>query len=115
MPVFAAFRGADHYYNTAFHELTHWTGHKNRCDRDLKPRFGEKAYAAEELIAELGAAYLDAEFAFDGDIRHAGYIESWIGLLKADKRAIFTAASKAQAATVYLRSIANAAPVALAS
>ena len=55
LPAFAAFRGADHFYNVAFHELTHWTGHRARLDRDLKGRFGQAAYAAEELIAELGA------------------------------------------------------------
>ena len=78
-------------------------GHKARLDRDLKGRFGQAAYAAEELIAELGAAFLTAEFSFDGDLRHAGYIETWIGLLRSDKRAFFTAASKAQAAADYLR------------
>ena len=83
LPAFAAFKGADHFYNVAFHELTHWTGHKARLDRDFKGRFGERAYAAEELIAELGAAFLAAEFAFDGDVRHAGYIETWISLLRA--------------------------------
>jgi antirestriction protein ArdC len=72
--------------------------HKARLDRDLKGRFGQAAYAAEELIAELGAAFLAAEFSFDGDVRHAGYIESWISLLRSDKRAFFTAANKAQAA-----------------
>ncbi|HEU0219103.1 MAG TPA: zincin-like metallopeptidase domain-containing protein, partial [Stellaceae bacterium] len=71
LPAFAAFRGADHFYNVAFHEITHWTGHKARLDRDLKGRFGQAAYAAEELIAELGAAFLAAEFSFDGDVRHA--------------------------------------------
>lgn len=108
LPAFASFRGADHFYNVAFHELTHWTGHKSRCDRDLKARFGDKAYAAEELVAELGAAFLAAEFAFDGDVRHAGYIASWIRLLKDDKRAFFTACSKAQAAADYLRGLAIA-------
>jgi antirestriction protein ArdC len=72
--------------------------HKARLDRDLKGRFGQAAYAAEELIAELGAAFLAAEFSFDGDVRDAGYIESWISLLRSDKRAFFTAANKAQAA-----------------
>jgi antirestriction protein ArdC len=86
-----------------FHELGHWTGHKSRLDRDLKGRFGDRAYAAEELIAELTSAFLCAEFDMDGELRHAGYIENWIGLLKADSRAFFTAASKAQAATDYLR------------
>jgi antirestriction protein ArdC len=89
----------------AFHELGHWTGHKSRLDRDLRNRFGEKAYAAEELIAELCAAFLCAEFSIDGGLRHAGYIASWIGLLKADSRAFFTAASRAQAAADYLRGV----------
>ena len=74
MPAFGAFKGADHFYNVAFHELTHWTAHKSRLDRDLKNRFGSRNYAAEELIAELGAAFLCAEFGFDGDVRNAGYI-----------------------------------------
>ena len=86
MPVFEAFKGADHFYNVAFHELTHWTGHRSRLDRDLRKRFDLRAYAAEELVAELGAAFLSAEFGFDGDVRNAGYIASWIDLLKSDKR-----------------------------
>jgi antirestriction protein ArdC len=89
LPAFAAFKGADHFYGVCFHELTHWTGHKARLDRDLKGRFGQAAYAAEELIAELGAAFLAAEFSFDGDVRHAGYIANWITLLRSDKRARF--------------------------
>ena len=105
-PAFAAFRSAAHFYAVAFHELGHWTGHKSRLDRDLRHRFGERVYAAEELVAELCAAFLCAEFSMYGDLRHAGYIQSWIGLLKADKRAIFTACSKAQAAADYLRGLA---------
>jgi antirestriction protein ArdC len=112
MPAFEAFRGADHFYNVAFHELTHWTGHKLRLDRDLRNRFGSRDYAAEELVAELGAAFLCAEFGFDGDVRNAGYIGSWIELLKADKRAFFTACSKASKAADYLRGLALAEPVA---
>ena len=115
LPAFAAFKGADHFYNVAFHELTHWTGHKARLDRDLSKRFGTSAYAAEELIAELGAAFLAAEFSFDGDVRHAGYIANWITLLRQDKRAFFTAASKAQAAADYLRGLALAEPIAEAA
>ena len=106
MPAFGAFKGADHFYNVAFHELTHWTGHKSRLNRDLKTRFGSRAYAAEELIAELGAAFLCAEFGFDGDVRNAGYIATWIELLKADKRAFFTACSRASQAVDYLRGLA---------
>jgi antirestriction protein ArdC len=115
LPGFAAFKGADHFYNVAFHELTHWTGHKSRVDRQLRGRFGTNEYAAEELIAELGAAFLAAEFGFDGDVRHAGYIATWIGLLRSDKRAFFTAASAAQQATDYLRGLALAEPEAIAA
>ncbi len=108
MPAFEAFKGADHFYNVAFHELTHWTGHKCRLDRDLKNRFGSGSYAAEELVAELGAAFLSAEFGFNGDVRNAGYITTWIELLKADKRAFWTAASKASQAADYVRGLALA-------
>jgi antirestriction protein ArdC len=110
MPAFAGFKGADHFYNVAFHELAHWTGHKSRLDRDLKNRFGSRSYAAEELIAELSAAFLCAEFGFDGDLRSAGYIGNWTELLKADKRAFFTACSQASKAADYLRGLALADP-----
>jgi antirestriction protein ArdC len=106
LPRFEAFNSAAHFYGTAFHELGHWTGHKSRLDRDLRHRFGEKAYAAEELIAELCAAFLCAEFSINGDLRHAAYIQTWIGLLRADSRAFFTASNKAQAAVDYLRGLA---------
>lgn len=103
MPTFQSFKTADNYYATAFHELGHWTGHKSRLDRDFSGRFGDQKYAAEELVAELCSAFLCAEFSIDGDVRHAGYIDNWIALLKKDNRAFFTAASKAQAAADYLR------------
>jgi antirestriction protein ArdC len=106
VPAFSAFKSADHFYNAALHELCHWTAHKSRLDRDLKNRFGSRTYAAEELVAELGAAFLCAEFGFDGDLRHAGYIAHWIELLKADKRAFFTACSQATKAADYLRGLA---------
>ena len=106
--AFGAFKGADHFYNVAFHELIHWTARGSRLDRDLKNRFGSLNYAAEELVAELGAAFLCAEFGFDGDLRHAGYIGHWIELLKADKRAFFTACSQASKAVDYLRGLALA-------
>jgi antirestriction protein ArdC len=108
MPAFGAFKGADHFYSVAYHELVHWSGHRSRLDRDLKNRFGSRSYGAEELIAELGAAFLCAEFGFDGDLRHAGYIAHWIDLLKADKRAFFTACSQASKAADYLRGLALA-------
>jgi antirestriction protein ArdC len=104
LPRFEAFKNA-HFYSTAFHELGHWTGHKSRLARDLWHRFGDRAYAAEELVAELCSAFLCAELSVDGDLRHAGYIQNWIGLLKADSRAFFTACSRAQAAADYLRGL----------
>ena len=115
LPRFEAFKNADHFYSTAFHELGHWTGHKSRLARDLRHRFGERAYAAEELVAELCSAFLCAEFSIDGDLRHAGYIENWMGLLKADSRAFFTACSKASKAADYLRGLALAAPTEVAA
>ena len=115
MPAFEAFKSADHFYNVVFHEMTHWAGHKSRLDRDLKNRFGSRNYAAEELIAELGAAFLCAEFGFDNDLRHAGYIATWIELLKADKRAFFTACSQASKAADYLRGLALLEPAEVAA
>lgn len=115
MPAFAAFKSADNFYSTLFHELGHWTGAKPRLDRDFRNRFGTRAYAAEELVAELCSAFLCAEFDMDGDLRHAGYIENWIELLKADPRAFFTACSKAQAAADYLRGLALAEPLSIAA
>jgi antirestriction protein ArdC len=106
VPRFEAFKSAAHFYGVAFHELGHFTGHKTRLDRDLRSRFGERAYAAEELVAELVAAFLCAEFSIDGDLRHAGYVASWISLLKVDSRAFFTACSRAQSAADYLRGLA---------
>jgi antirestriction protein ArdC len=115
MPAFEAFRSRDQFYATAFHELGHWTGHKSRLDRTFGQRFGDRAYAAEELVAELCSAFLCAEFSIDSDVRHAGYIAHWVELLKVDTRAFFTAANKAQAAADYLRGLALAEPIQLAA
>ena len=92
------------YYATLLHELTHWTGHESRLDRDLSGRFGNEAYAVEELVAELGAAFLCADLSITNTPRpdHASYIANWLEVLKRDKRAIFTAARKAASATDYL-------------
>jgi antirestriction protein ArdC len=100
MPPFQAFSEAVPYYSTLAHEHTHWTANAGRCDRQLGKRFGDSAYAAEELIAELGAAFTCAHLGLSTEPRadHAAYIQSWLRVLKADKRAIFTAASKAQQA-----------------
>jgi antirestriction protein ArdC len=106
VPNFEDFHNQNGFYGAAFHELAHWTGAKGRLDRDLSGRFKTKAYAAEELIAELTAAFLCAEFGFDNEANSAAYIASWIELLKEDNRAIFTAASAAQKAADYLRGLA---------
>ena len=84
---------------------THWTRHASRCDRELGKHFGDAAYAMEELIAELGSAYTMAGLELELTPRadHAAYIGSWLQVLRGDKRAIFTAASKAQQAADWLR------------
>jgi antirestriction protein ArdC len=98
------------YYATLVHELTHWSGAKHRLDRDFGKRFGEEAYAAEELVAEIGAAFLCAELGITQDTRpdHAQYIANWLKLLKSDSKAIFTAAAKASEAAAYLKRLAAA-------
>ena len=110
MPPFQAFRENVSYYSIRAHETTHWTATSGRCDRQLGKRFGDNAYAAEELIAELGAAFTCAHLGLSTEPRadHAQYIQSWLRVLKADKRAIFTAASKAQQATDWMTARAEA-------
>jgi antirestriction protein ArdC len=108
MPDRDAFGETARYYSVLAHETGHWTGHTNRLDRSLNTgRFGDEAYAAEELIAELTAAFICAHLGLDNEPRddHASYIASWLKVLKRDNRAIFTAASAAQKATDYLISM----------
>jgi antirestriction protein ArdC len=104
MPPFQAFADNVSYYSTLAHENTLWTAPAARCDRQLGKRFGDNAYAAEELIAELGAAFTCAHLGLSTEPRedHAQYLASWLRVLKADSRAIFTAASKAQQATDWM-------------
>lgn len=104
MPPAQLFGGFDHYYATLAHELSHWTGHASRLDRDLKNRFGTAAYAAEELVAELSSAMLGAELGLPVAHldNHASYIDHWLKLLKEDDRAILTAAAKAEEASSLL-------------
>lgn len=113
LPEFGQFRDASNYYATLLHELTHWTGNKSRLARDLANRFGDQAYAAEELIAELGAAFLCGEHGVTGQLQHAAYLGNWLSVLRQDKRAIFTAASKAQQAADYINAaMVQAMPIA---
>lgn len=110
LPEPNAFESAPHYYATSLHEHVHWTGHQSRLDRDLSGRFGTAAYAAEELVAELGAAYLCAQLSIPGRLRHAEYLGSWVSLLHDNQRAIFTAAARATDAATYLSGKGGLAP-----
>lgn len=93
------------YYAVLAHELTHWSGAKHRLARDMGKRFGDAAYASEELVAEIASAFLCAEFGITQDTRadHAQYLAHWLKLLQDDSRAIFTAAAKASEAVAYLK------------
>lgn len=104
LPRFADFRDAEGYYATFAHEAAHWTGHPTRLARDLSGRFGSAAYAAEELVAELGAAFALAGLGLAGEPRpdHARYVAHWLELLRGDRRAIFSAASQAQRAADWM-------------
>ena len=105
MPPFEAFRDAESYYAVLAHECTHWTRHGSRLDRSFgRKRWGDEGYAMEELIAELGSAFLCAELDLTPDIRedHAAYVANWLKVLKDDKRAIFSAAAHAQRAADFL-------------
>lgn len=104
LPPKKSFVNAAHYVATVFHELVHWTGNKARLARDLSGLFGGKSYAFEELVAELGAAFLCAAHGIDGELRHAEYLGHWIKGLKDDEQAIFKAAALAQKAVDYVLS-----------
>lgn len=99
----------DSWYSTLFHELTHWTGAQHRLDREFGKRFGDDAYAMEELVAELGAAFLCAEIGISQEPRkdHACYLAHWLRVMKGDNRAIFTAASNANKAATYLTGLSS--------
>jgi len=116
MPCIDFFRDSESYYETLGHECVHWTRHPSRLDRDFGrkrgarpgPRAGgDEGYAMEELVAELGSAFLSADLELTPEVRedHAAYIASWIKVLKDDKRAIFSAASHAQRAADFLHGL----------
>lgn len=114
LPNKTAFNAESSYYATAFHELGHWTGAKTRLDRQLdKGRFGNPAYAFEELVAELTAAFLCQDYGIQGELRHAGYIGHWLKACRDDSRAIFKASALAQKAADYINGLdATAMPIA---
>ena len=108
MPPFESFKDPESYYSTLAHECVHWTRHNSRLDRSFdQKRFGDEGYAREELVAEIGSAFLAADLGLYLEPRedHAAYLQSWLAILKHDKRAIFVAASHAQKAADYLQQL----------
>lgn len=108
MPHFESFRDAESYSATLAHEMTHWTKHPSRLDRDFgRKAFGDEGYAREELVAEIGAAFLCCDLGITPEPRedHAAYVDHWLKVLKEDKRAIFRAAAHAQRAVDYLHGL----------
>lgn len=113
LPARERFTSESNFYATALHELTHWTGNENRLNRSFGKRFGDDAYAFEELVAELGAAFTVGQLGMiDATIEaHADYVQSWIKVLKDDKKAIFTAASQAAKASDFILNQASSAAI----
>ena len=108
MPPIEAFTDAESFYGTLAHEATHWTRHSSRLERDFGRKvWGDEGYAREELVAEVGAAFLCADLELTPAVRddHASYIASWLTVLRNDQRAIFQAASYAQKAVDFLHAL----------
>lgn len=118
LPARDRFRGSptssasEAYYGTLLHELTHWSGAPHRLNRTFGTRFGDNDYAVEELVAELGAAFLCADLGITNEPRpdHAAYVASWLEVLNHDRRAIFTAAARANDAAAYLKTLSEPEP-----
>lgn len=104
LPLREQFETAPGYYGTLLHELTHWTGHKSRLDREQSNPFGSEKYAGEELIAELGSVFLAAHFGIEAEphIDHANYLRHWLRVLRSDPMNIYRASKAASKATEYL-------------
>jgi antirestriction protein ArdC len=109
LPELTRFERAADYYSTSAHEHVHWTGHRSRLDRDLSGRFGDRSYGAEELIAELGAAFWCAQFQLEQATRadHAAYLGDWLAILRQDARAPVAACGQAQRAIDFLNTAAG--------
>lgn len=102
LPPVNAFEDQTRYYSTALHELTHWTGHTSRCNRLQTSRQHIEAYAFEELVAEMGSAFLNGHCGVAGTLHHASYIHAWLQALRNDRRLVFSAASMAQKAADFV-------------
>lgn len=108
MPRIETFNNAESHAATLAHEICHWTKHPSRLERDLgRKRWGDAGYAMEELVAEMGSAFLSADLEITPEVRddHADYISHWLKVLQEDKRAVFTAASMASKAVDYLHGL----------
>lgn len=113
MPDERLFTGTDtmnrdeSWYAVLLHELTHWCGHETRCNRPLSGKFGSPEYAREELVAEIGSAFLCARLQITQDTRpdHAQYVANWLQLLKSEPKAIFKAAAAANEAVTFLEAL----------
>lgn len=106
LPLIEAFEDKESYYATGLHEATHWTNHESRLNRDFgRIKWGDAGYAKEELVAEIGSAFLCADLGITPEIRedHAAYIQSWLKALKDDKKLIFSAAAHASRAAEFLK------------
>jgi antirestriction protein ArdC len=102
VPPQAAFHDPINWYRTALHELGHHSGHVSRLNRDQSGAFGSAAYAKEELVAEMAAAFACASLGIQPTVRHSDYIGAWLAVLRADEKAIFRAASAASKAADFL-------------
>ncbi|MEQ1754295.1 MAG: zincin-like metallopeptidase domain-containing protein [Micropepsaceae bacterium] len=102
VPPPQAFFEPVNWHRTAFHELGHWTGHASRLNRDQAGAYRSKAYAREELVAEMAGAFVCAALNIVPTVRHSDYLGEWLSLLREDSRAIFRAASAASKAADYL-------------
>ena len=102
LPEPGQFRTTANYWAIRAHETVHWTGSAARLGRDLSGRFGSESYAVEELVAEIGAAFLCARLGVSGEFRHPEYVANWLKVLKGDKFAIFAAAREATKAVEFL-------------
>jgi antirestriction protein ArdC len=114
MPPFVSFKDAESYSSTLAHEMTHWTKNPARLNRDFgRKKFGDEGYAREELVAEIGAAFLCCDLGITPEPRddHAAYLGHWLGIMKEDKRAVFQAAAHAQRAVDFLHGLQPAGPM----
>ena len=109
IPPLPSFKSREAFYGTVLHEITHYSGHKTRLDRDLTGGRGSIKYAREELVAELGAAFLCADLEITPETRadHAAYLDHWLTVMKEDNRAIFKAAAHAQRAADFLHNLSG--------